>query len=189
MLSFIGWVKRSSERYPQMEYPVKPWNGKFLYFRVPHRANRGPLVEELVAGRNVKLALRHNPGYYRLKIHGIINMQCSKCGSDGPFYDSVEASAKVYGYCKPCSRAAVTKLGKEIKKARRAKKETVVPLFCRTCGKDRPSTDFAPSAAAGIIMGFYSTCRSCRKPVAHASYLRRKEKLAAQKADDFSDLV
>lgn len=115
-------------------------------------------------------------------------MKCKKCGSDGPFYDSVKEGYEAHGQCKPCSRASVTKLGKGIKKARRAKKEIVVYLFCRACNKDLPSTDFAPSAAAGIIAGFSNTCRSCRKPVSRASYLKRKEKLAKEQ-EDFSDLV
>ena len=116
-------------------------------------------------------------------------MKCKKCGSDGPFYDSAKEGSEAHEQCQPCLRASVTKLGKDIKKARRAKKEIVLYLFCRACNKDMPSTDFAPSAAAGIIMGFPNTCRSCRKPIARASYLKRKEALAAQKADDFSDLV
>ena len=116
-------------------------------------------------------------------------MKCKKCGSDGPFYDSAREGSQAYEHCQPCLRGAASKLGKDIKKARRAKKEIVVNLLCRVCKKDLPSTDFAPSAAATILLGFSNACRTCRKPIARASYLKRKEKLAAQKADDFSDLV
>lgn len=39
-------------------------------------------------------------------------------------------------------------------------------------------------------MGFSNTCRTCRKPIARASYLKRKEKLAkVEEQEDFSDLI
>lgn len=190
MLSFIGWVKRCCQRYPQMEYPVKSLNGVFLKFireGASISADSSTLAESLVPNCASPFLLVGKRYILSASSRGELDMRCKKCGSGGPFYASVREGSEVHGQCKACSSGASKALGKQIKKLRRAKTEQVVDLPCHVCKRDLPSTAFAPSVAAGLILGFAGTCRECRRPLDRAKYQKRKE--AAATREDYSDLV